>query len=177
LSSLAEGPSERSLLYTQQDEATKLSCTTSEMVSFLLSTGTRFIQLTCDQLTRSKLRRPECTSRYRSHTLGSFRKRHTGYRRSWRAWPHRRDLGQLETHLHSIAPCAGQQRKLEGNPHGVWPSRTSKSGMFCLQILLVVLIETVFAHSAERKNHQACHVGIDERAHGKALFQPATVLL
>jgi hypothetical protein len=167
----------RSLLCTQQDEAMKLSCTTSEMVSFLPCISTRFIQLTYNELHRSKLRRPECTSRYRSHTSGSFGERHTGYRRRWRAWPHRGDLGQFETHLHSLAPCAGQQRKFEEHPNGLWPSRTSKSGVSCRQILIGVLTGIVPAHSTERKNHKACHVGLDERAHGKALLQPATVFV
>jgi hypothetical protein len=126
LSSLAEGPLALSLLCTQQDEATKLNCTTSEMVSCLPRTCMRFIELIYDQLPRSQLRRPECASRYRSHPLGSFGKRHSSYRRRWRAWPPRRDLGQLETHLHSDDPCAEQQRKPEEHPDGVWPSRTSK---------------------------------------------------
>lgn len=117
-----------------------------------LSIGTRFKQrslseLTYNQLTRSELRRSECTPRHRSHTLGSFGKRHTGHRRRRCAWSHRRDLGQLETHLHPNDPYAEQQRKLEEYPNGVWPSRTGKLGTSCSWILTVVLTETVYAHS------------------------------
>jgi hypothetical protein len=40
-----------------------------------------------------------------------------------------------------------------------------------------MLIEKVHAHSTERKDHEACYVGLDEKAHSQALLQPPTVLV